>query len=100
MPYIVDGQANCYINLLEHRAYLYDENGKVTQTAMPDMGDRLEGLRTAINEAVAETSDEMFEKYFSGEEFTPEEIIVGISQGVKMVPSALYSAATHRTRTE
>lgn len=83
VPYIVDGQANCYINLLEYRAYMYDENGKVTQTAMPDMGDRLEGLRTAINEAVAETSDEMFEKYFSGEDFTPEEIIVGISQGVK-----------------
>lgn len=82
VPYIVDGQANCYINLLEYKAYLY-ENGKMVQTAMPDMGDRLEGLRTAINEAVAETSDEMFEKYFSGEEFTPEEIIVGVSQGVK-----------------
>ena len=50
---------------------------------MPDMGDRLEGLRTAIYEAVAETSDEMFEKYFSGEAFTPEEVIVGVSQGVK-----------------
>lgn len=82
VPYIVDGKANCYINLLEHRAYLY-ENGKMTPTAMPDMGDRLDGLRTAICEAVAETSDEMFEKYFSGEEFTPEEIIVGISTGVK-----------------
>ena len=70
VPYIVDGKANCYINLLEHRAYLY-ENGKMTPTAMPDMGDRLDGLRTAICEAVAETSDEMFEKYFSGEEFTP-----------------------------
>lgn len=82
VPYIVDGQANCYINLLEYKAYLY-EGGKMTQTAMPDMGDRLDGLRTAISEAVAETSDEMFEKYFSGEEFTPEEIIVGVSQGVK-----------------
>ncbi|MGN1112952.1 MAG: elongation factor G, partial [Acutalibacteraceae bacterium] len=82
VPYIVDGQANCYINLLEYKAYLY-ENGKMVQTTMPDMGDRLDGLRTAINEAVAETSDEMFEKYFSGEEFTPEEIIVGVSQGVK-----------------
>lgn len=82
VPYIVDGQANCYINLLEYKAYLY-ENGKMIQTAMPDMGDRLEGLRTAINEAVAETSDEMFEKYFSGEEFTPEEVIVGVSQGIK-----------------
>ncbi len=82
VPYIVDGQANCYINLLEYKAYLY-EDGKMTQTTMPDMGDRLEGLRTAISEAVAETSDEMFEKYFSGEDFTPEEIIVGVSQGVK-----------------
>lgn len=82
VPYIVDGQADCYVNLLEYKAYKYI-NGKVTIVPIPDMGDRLEGLRTAIYEAVAETSDEMFEKYFSGESFTPEEIIVGVSQGVK-----------------
>ncbi len=82
VPYIVDGQADCYVNLLEYKAYKYVD-GKVTAVPIPDMGDRLEGLRTAICEAVAETSDEMFEKYFSGEEFTPEEIIVGVSQGVK-----------------
>ena len=82
VPYIVDGQADCYVNLLEYKAYKY-VNGKINVVPIPDMGDRLEGLRTAICEAVAETSDEMFEKYFSGEEFTPEEIIVGVSQGVK-----------------
>lgn len=82
VPYIVDGNANCYINLLEYKAYLY-EDGKMVQTTMPDMGDRLDGLRTAIYEAVAETSDEMFEKYFSGEEFTPQEVIMGVSNGVK-----------------
>ncbi|MBQ8133056.1 MAG: elongation factor G [Clostridia bacterium] len=82
VPYIVDGQADCYVNLLEYKAYKYVD-GKITNVPLPDMGDRLEGLRTAICEAVAETSDEMFEKYFSGEEFTPEEIIVGVSQGVK-----------------
>ena len=82
VPYIVDGQADCYVNILEYKAYKY-VNGKITNVPIPDMGDRLEGLRTAICEAVAETSDEMFEKYFSGEEFTPEEIIVGVSQGVK-----------------
>lgn len=82
VPYIVDGQADCYVNLLEYKAYKYI-NGKITTVPIPDMGDRLEGLRTAICEAVAETSDEMFEKYFSGEEFTPEEIIVGVSNGVK-----------------
>ncbi len=82
VPFIENGQANCYVNILEYKAYRY-ENGKITQTAMPDMGNRLEGLRTAIYEAVAETDEEMFEKYFSGEEFTPEEVIVGVSRGVK-----------------
>ena len=83
VPFIVDGQANCYVNLLEYKAYAYSPDGKVSEVPMPDMGDRLEGLRTAIYEAVAETSDEMFEKYFSGEAFTPEEVIVGVSRGVK-----------------
>lgn len=82
VPYVVDGKANCYVNLLEYKAYEY-KNGHPIDVPMPDMGTRLEGLRTAIYEAVAETSDEMFEKYFSGEKFTPEEVIVGISKGVK-----------------
>ncbi len=82
VPYIQDGEANVYINLLEYKAYDYSE-GKPTQVPMPDMGDRLEGLRTAIYEAVAETDDALFEKYFAGEEFTPEEVIVGVSKGVK-----------------
>ena len=78
----MDGQANIYVNLLEYRAYDYSD-GKPVQVSIPDMGDRLEGLRTAIYEAVAETDDELFEKYFAGEEFTPEEVIVGVSKGVK-----------------
>ncbi|MCH4238739.1 MAG: elongation factor G [Oscillospiraceae bacterium] len=83
VPYFEDGKADIYINLLEYKAYDYSDGAPV-EVDMPDMGDhRLQGLRTAICEAVAETSDELFEKYFSGQEFTPEEIIVGISKGVK-----------------
>lgn len=82
VPYIVDGNADCYVNILEYKAYRY-QNGTPVEVPMPDMGDRLDGLRTAIYEAVAETSEEMFEKYFSGEQFTPEEVIVGVSKGVK-----------------
>ncbi len=83
VPYIVDGQANTYVNLFDYKAYKYDAKGGVVQTALPDMGDRLEGLREAIKEAVAETSEELLEKFIMGEEFTPEEIILGVSQGVK-----------------
>ncbi|OCN01681.1 elongation factor G [Clostridium sp. W14A] len=82
VPYIQNGKANIYVNVLEYKAYEYHD-GKAVEVKMPDMGTRLEGLRTAIYEAVAETGDDMFDKYFSGESFTPEEVIVGISKGVK-----------------
>ena len=60
VPYIEDGQANVYINLLAYKAFDYS-NGAPVEVPMPDMGDhRLAGLRTAICEAVAETDDEMF----------------------------------------
>ncbi len=84
VPYIENGEANTYINLFEYKAYKYDKSGKATPVDMlPDMGNRLEGLREAIKEAVAETSEELMEKFFDGEEFTPEEIITGVSKGVK-----------------
>lgn len=82
VPYVVDNKVQCYINLVEHRAYEY-KNGKAVPCAIPDMGHRLEGLRTAMNEAVAETSEELMEKYFSGEEFTPDELIMGLATGVR-----------------
>ena len=83
VPYINDGKAEVYVNLFEYRAYKYSEGGKVEPTDMPDLGTRFDGLREAIKEAVAETSEELLEKFIEGEEFTPEEIILGVSQGVR-----------------
>lgn len=82
VPFVENHQVQCYVNLLEYRAYTY-ENGKAKAVPLPDMGHRLEGLRTAICEAVAETSEELMEKYFSGEEFTPDELIMGLASGVR-----------------
>ena len=83
VPYINDGKAEVYVNLFEYRAYKYSEGGKVEPTDMPNLGTRFDGLREAIKEAVAETSEELLEKFIEGEEFTPEEIILGVSQGVR-----------------
>ncbi len=82
VPYVEDRQVKCYVNLLEYKAYTYT-GGKASEVPIPDMGHRLDGLRTAINEAVAETSEELMEKYFSGEEFTPDELIMGLATGVR-----------------
>ena len=83
VPHIIDGKANTYVNLFDYKAYEYGANGASKPTALPDMGARLEGLREAIKEAVAETSEELLDKFLMGEEFTPEEIVLGVSQGVK-----------------
>ena len=82
VPCYREGGPTCYVNLLEYKAYTYAA-GKATEVPIPDMGHRLDGLRTAIYEAVAETSEELMEKYFSGEEFTPDELILGLATGVR-----------------
>ena len=38
--------------------------------------------RDALNEAIAETDEELMEKFFSGEEFTDEEFAKGLSGGI------------------
>ena len=82
VPIVEDRKIQCYVNLLEYKAYTY-KDGKTTEVPIPDMGHRLDGLRTAMNEAVAETSEELMEKYFSGEAFTTDEMILGLASGVR-----------------
>ena len=82
VPYVEDHQVKCYINLLEYKAYTY-QNGKAAPVPLPDMGHRLDGLVEAMSEAVAETDDALMEKFFSGEAFTTEEIVEGLAKGCK-----------------
>lgn len=79
---VAKGDETIYINLMEFKAYSY-KSGKAEEVVMPATGHRLDGLVTAINEAVAETSEELFEKYFSGDQFTKAEITTGIKAGIK-----------------
>lgn len=83
VPHIKDDKIDCYVNLIEMKAYTYDDKGNPTVTDMPESHHRLDGLITAISEAVAETDEELFDKYFSGEKFTEEELIRGLHSGIK-----------------
>ena len=82
VPYVEDQQVKCYINLIDMKAYTYDDKGEAHEVDMPDFGHRLDGLTAAVSEAVAETDESLFEKYFSGEKFTRDEIIRGAHTGV------------------
>ena len=88
VPVIQNGEIASYINLIEVKAYKYDGNGNAVETAMPEgditdkMDYRLDGLIQAISEAVAETDEELMEKFFEGTAFTQKELIDGIHRGV------------------
>lgn len=88
VPVIRNGQIVSYVNLIEMKAYKYDAKGMVTETDMPtaEVSEkfeyRIDGLVAAVTEAVAETSDELMEKFFEGESFTRDELIDGIHAGM------------------
>lgn len=97
VPTVRDGKIVSYVNLIEMKAYTYDEKGNAVETQMPDSEYRLDGLITAVSEAVAETDEELFEKYFSGEKFTQKEIVKGIHKGMnegKITPVTCVSSFT------
>lgn len=53
--------------------------------------------KDALSEAIAETDEELMEKFFSGEEFTEEEFNSGLSKGIgagDIVPVLVCSAVT------
>ena len=61
------------------------------------MVDRINQHRAALCENVAELSEELMERYFAGEEFSDEELIAGIRQGVRdrvIAPVFCGTAAT------
>ena len=88
VPVIKDRQVVSYVNLIEMKCYKYDENGNVSETDMPTteisekMEYRMDGLVAAFSEAVAETDDELMEKFFEGESFTQKELVKGLHDGM------------------
>ena len=82
VPAKLDDGTPVYINLFSQKAFKY-EGGKQVQVDLPDIGHRFQGLIEAMSEAIAETDDELMEKFFGGEAFTTEEIVEGMRKGVK-----------------
>lgn len=84
VPFDKYGVVESYINLLEMKAYTYDNTGKATQVEMPASENRLKGLRAAMAEAIAETDEELMMRFFEneGEDFTEAELIKGLHDGI------------------
>ncbi len=95
LPHIVNGKVECFVDLIAEKAYVY-KDGIPLECDMPEM-ERAEEFRTKIREAVAETSEELMEKYFNDEPFSHDELVEALSGGVRrgeVVPVFCGSATT------
>ena len=72
------------VDIVAGKALLFAEGGKVSVAEIPaDLADEARTLRESVMEYVAETDDEMLEKFLEEGELTDEELTTGLAAAVR-----------------
>ncbi|OQB15565.1 MAG: Elongation factor G [Firmicutes bacterium ADurb.Bin193] len=99
VPIVKDDKVVGFVDIIEMKAKLF-QNGSLAEADIPgEMSDEVGSIREMIVEAVAETDENLMERYFGGEEFTTDEIRAALRQGVKsgdIVPVLCGSAIDNK----
>ena len=82
VPIISGGKVAAYYNMIDGKAYAYADGKRTESDAQPDDAPRFAAVQAVFTEVVASSDEELMEKYFEGEELTPEEKIRGLKAGV------------------
>lgn len=82
VPVLSAGEVRSYYNMIEDKAYVYENGTKREVTPEPADVPRFEAIKAVFAEAVASSDEELMEKYFEGEELTREDKIKGVSLGI------------------
>ncbi|MGO1369708.1 elongation factor G [Senegalia sp. (in: firmicutes)] len=93
-----------FVNIVDMKARIYNKDKNTCEDAeiWPEKEVKMGDYRDMLIESVAESDDELLEKYFEGEEFTEEEIHSALRKGVingKLIP-VLIGSATLNVGTE
>jgi elongation factor G len=97
LPIGKEDKFNGIVDLISSKAYLFSDNkgaGKATDIPA-DMADEAKNMRNAMVEDIAETDDDLMNKYLEAGELTAEEIKQGLRKGVtsgKLIPVVCGSA--------
>ncbi|MEG6612567.1 elongation factor G [Pseudoclostridium thermosuccinogenes] len=98
VPIIEGEKFTGFVDIITMSAKKFDKD-KLVDTAIPaDLDNKVAEIRGVLAEAIAETDEELMEKFFADEEFTPEDINRGICSGVadgSIVPVLCGSAANN-----
>ncbi|MGI6742542.1 MAG: elongation factor G [Eubacteriales bacterium] len=73
---------SAYINVVTNKLVTFDKNGKETEEDIPaQYAEFADVYRKQLDEALAETSDELMMKFFDEEPFTEEETVQAVHDG-------------------
>lgn len=85
-----------YVNVVNQTANRWNDKGKVEEMPLPEYSkEYLEKYREVLMEAVAETSEEFMDRYFSGDEFSEYEIRTALHTNVgecSIIPMSMGSS--------
>ncbi|MBT8333092.1 MAG: elongation factor G [Deltaproteobacteria bacterium] len=92
------------VNLITGKAYLFDgSKGTLSETNIPDdIADEVSTYREGLMESVAETDEELIDKFLEEGELTPEDLIAGLKKAViagEVSPVCVSSATLNRGTT-
>lgn len=83
LPFYENERFTGFVNVVKMGGRRFSADGTYEDTDIPDsVQGNLSEVRDMILEAVAESSEELMDKYFNGEEFTQEEISHALRRGV------------------
>ncbi len=74
-------QIDGFVNVVDMTSRRWEGDKRIDGPVPDGMDDEIQPVREMIMEAVAETDDDLMNKYFEGEEFTTEEIYDGLKHG-------------------
>lgn len=95
VPWGIGPEFKGFVNVVDLVAKEFKGDTCVESEVPEELMARVNPIRDMLIEAVAESDEELMEKYFEGEEFTTEEIHEGLRQGVisnEIVPVIVGSA--------
>lgn len=81
VPHMEGNETASYIDLIHKKAFAYTA-GRAQEVPMPENDENYEQMLEIFREAIATTNDDLLDKFFEGEVFTPEEIITSLKKGV------------------
>ncbi|HEY6890919.1 MAG TPA: elongation factor G [Solirubrobacter sp.] len=82
IPIGAEHELSGLIDLVDMKAYAYDESGACTEIPIPDaLAETAQEYREKLMDEVAENSEALMERYLEGEDISHEEIVTALEDG-------------------